>query len=138
MIPLGRPLRAAGRLLVVDDIPELREMLARSLRVAGWAVASAPDGRTALALSAHETWAAAVLDVDLPDTNGFALLGQLRALQANALLPVVLITGRPDHARRTAAASLGGSVRLIGKPFTSAELQTAIAACLRAQALVRP
>ncbi|HEY1158919.1 MAG TPA: response regulator, partial [Arthrobacter sp.] len=68
-----------ARLLVVDDEPNIRELLSTSLRFAGFEVVSAANGRDALAAADTHSPDLAVLDVMLPDMDGFTVTRRLRA-----------------------------------------------------------
>ena len=67
-----------ARLLVVEDETNIRELLATTLKFAGFAVEAAPDGRTALKLVADQAFDLAVMDVMLPDMSGLEVLRKLR------------------------------------------------------------
>src|SRR5689334_22513603 len=77
--PLTRPDGSPVRVLVVDDEPDLAEVLAGVLRYEGWQVRTAGDVATALAGAAEFLPDAVVLDIMLPDGNGLAALRDLRA-----------------------------------------------------------
>lgn len=68
-----------AKLLVVDDEPNIRELLSTSLRFAGFEVVAAANGREALAAVEKESPDLAVLDVMLPDMDGFTITRRLRA-----------------------------------------------------------
>ena len=68
-----------AKLLVVDDEPNIRELLSTSLRFAGFEVVSAANGRDALAAAELHSPDLAVLDVMLPDMDGFTVTRRLRA-----------------------------------------------------------
>src|SRR5881397_519708 len=69
---------AEARLLVVDDEPNIRELLSASLRYAGFEVATAADGQQALALAASFRPDLLVLDVMMPGLDGFGVVRRLR------------------------------------------------------------
>src|SRR5699024_7768084 len=83
-----------AKLLVVDDEPNIRELLSTSLRFAGFEVVAAANGREALAAVEAEEPDLAVLDVMLPDMDGFTITRKLRA--AGRDFPVLLLTARDD------------------------------------------
>src|SRR3712207_8816485 len=77
----GRPARGSApeaRLLVVDDEPNIRELLSASLRYAGFEVATAADGQKALALAESFRPDLLVLDVMMPGLDGFGVVRRLR------------------------------------------------------------
>lgn len=92
-MPGDRPPEA--RLLVVDDEPNIRELLSASLRLAGFEVEAAADGRQALRLSEESRPDLVILDVMLPDLDGFAIADRLRA--GGRRVPVLFLTARDAH-----------------------------------------
>lgn len=84
---------ALGRVLLVDDQPELRRLFRRSLHKAGYAVVEAWNGRVAVELAQQLMFDVVISDVHMPDMSGIELLQALRILDAD--LPVVLTSGSP-------------------------------------------
>ena len=84
---------ALGRVLLVDDQPELRRLFRRSLHKAGYVVAEAWNGRVAIELAQQVTFDVVISDVHMPDMSGIQLLQAIRELDAD--LPVVLTSGSP-------------------------------------------
>lgn len=116
------------KLLLVDDEPELRAMVEAILRDAGFrAVATAADVREAAAVARREKPDLAVLDVMLPDGDGFDLLRQLRAFTD---IPVIFLTARDEAPDRLAGLGLGADDYIV-KPFLPQELLLRIYAVLR-------
>jgi DNA-binding response OmpR family regulator len=117
---------ARARILVVDDNPSVLLALEYFLPTVGYAVITAPDGRTGMELAAGGDVALVLLDVDMPVMNGHAVC---EALQANAELrriPIVMMTGRPS--RDVVARGLAAGARaVIGKPFDLDVLQAELA-----------
>ncbi|MEM8962968.1 MAG: protein kinase [Acidobacteriota bacterium] len=110
-----------ARLLVVDDDPQILELVAQVLQFAGHDVLKARDAREAPALAAHDI-DAVVLDVMLPGgTSGLQLLGELRDNPGTEHLPVLLLSGRSDDVDRVAGLRAGADDYL-GKPFSTDEL----------------
>ena len=85
----------AGRVLLVDDQPEIRRLLRRSLVRAGHSVVEAPDGRVAVELAQRLRFDVVISDVGMPDMSGVELLHALRQLDPD--LPVVLTSGWPEE-----------------------------------------
>ncbi len=83
-----------AKLLVVDDEPNIRELLSTSLRFAGFDVVSAANGRDALAAADAHSPDLAVLDVMLPDMDGFTVTRRLRASVKH--FPVLFLTAKVD------------------------------------------
>ncbi|MFT4108364.1 response regulator transcription factor [Propionicimonas sp.] len=117
----------AGRILVVDDEPYIVEILTMSLRFAGYAVASAASGEDALQQASHNPPDLVVLDVMLPDTDGFALLPRLRTVSE---APVLFLTARDSVTDRVHGLTLGAD-DYVTKPFSIEEVTARVAAILR-------
>ncbi|HEV3156634.1 MAG TPA: response regulator transcription factor, partial [Candidatus Baltobacteraceae bacterium] len=112
---------------MVDDESALRELLEYALTQAGFAVRSVPDGRRAL--EAVGSWAPEViiLDVMLPEVDGFTLLPALRRLTD---VPIVMLSARSETAEKVAGLSRGADDYL-GKPFELEELIARLHSALR-------
>jgi two-component system OmpR family response regulator len=117
------------RLLVVEDDPTLRELLAASLRFAGFEVGTAVDGAAALELAEREPPGLVVLDVMLPDIGGFEVLRRLRRAHGEDL-PVLFLTARDTPQDKVDGLSAGGD-DYVTKPFRLEELIARIHAILR-------
>ena len=117
-----------ARLLVVEDEPNIRELLSTSLRFAGFEVHTAADGRTALALAEAEHPDLLVLDVMLPDMDGFAVTRRLR--ERGRQVPVVFLTARDATEDKVTGLTVGGD-DYVTKPFSLEEVVARIRAVLR-------
>ena len=117
-----------AKLLVVDDEPNIRELLSTSLRFAGFDVVAAGNGRDALAAAEEHNPDLAVLDVMLPDMDGFTVTRRLRA--AGRHFPVVFLTARDDTEDKVTGLTLGGD-DYVTKPFSLDEVVARIRAVLR-------
>jgi two-component system, chemotaxis family, chemotaxis protein CheY len=84
---------AQGRVLLVDDQPELRRLFRRSLHKAGYTVVEAYNGRVAVELAQQLLFDVVISDVHMPDMSGIELLQTLRHLDED--LPVILTSGSP-------------------------------------------
>ncbi len=98
-----------GRLLVVDDDENNRDMLSRRLQRRGFDVAVAVDGPQALGAIAREAFDLVLLDIEMPGMSGFEVLRQLRKTQGAMQLPVIMATARGDRADIVEALSLGAN-----------------------------
>jgi DNA-binding response OmpR family regulator len=96
-----------ARVLIVDDNEDVRRILALRLAREGFLVDSAADGREALCAVRAGGCDLVVLDLVMPELDGFEVLAQLRA--AGSALPIVVITQYDDAANRQRALALGAS-----------------------------
>jgi two-component system OmpR family response regulator len=117
-----------GELLVVDDEPFLRDAVAASLRFLGFSVSTADTGSVALRLARDRSFDLIVLDVMLPDTDGFEVVRRLR--EDGLRVPVIFLTARDTRADKVTGLTLGGDDYLT-KPFGLEELAARIRTVLR-------
>jgi len=113
--------------LVVDDDPGLRELLAEYLGSRGFAVRTAVDGPSGLRAAQSSDLDVVILDVMLPGLDG---IGVLRELRTVSQVPVVMLTARGDDVDRIVGLELGADDYL-PKPFNPRELVARIEAVLR-------
>jgi two-component system OmpR family response regulator len=121
--------RPGERLLVVDDEPTVRELLSATLRFAGFVVASAATGAEAVDAARRERPDLVLLDVMLPDFDGFQVVRRLREL-ARPSIPVLFLTARDSPKDKVTGLTLGGD-DYVTKPFDLEELIARIRAILR-------
>ncbi|QDB78220.1 response regulator transcription factor [Georgenia sp. 311] len=117
-----------ARLLVVDDEPNIRELLTTSLRFAGFDVVSAADGNEAMRLAVEAEPDLIVLDVMLPDMDGFTVTRRLR--EKGHHTPVLFLTARDDMSDKVTGLTVGGD-DYVTKPFSLEEVVARIRAILR-------
>lgn len=117
-----------AKLLVVDDEPNIRELLSTSLRFAGFEVIAAANGREALEAAEAHNPDLAVLDVMLPDMDGFSVTRKLRATGRH--FPVVFLTARDETEDKVTGLTVGGD-DYVTKPFSLDEVVARIRAVLR-------
>ncbi len=117
-----------ARLLVVDDEPNILELLATSLRFAGFEVATATNGREALTEARRLRPDLVVLDVMMPDMDGFAVVRRMRGEGTNA--PVLFLTARDATEDKVTGLTVGGD-DYVTKPFSLEEIVARIRAVLR-------
>lgn len=120
----------APRVLVADDDPDIRELVARSLRHDGYELCLAQDGEEALRLAQEQPPDLAVLDVAMPRLDGYEVTRRLRAHPATSAVPVLLVTARvrAEDEERGLAAGASGYVR---KPFGMRELRDCVESLVR-------
>jgi two-component system, OmpR family, response regulator MprA len=117
-----------GRLLVVDDDPDVRDSLARALGCAGYAVTTAVHGAEALDTVARSPVDLIVLDVLMPVVDGFDACRRLRA--RGDATPVLVLTARDAVDDRVTGLEVGADDYLV-KPFALRELLARVRALLR-------
>jgi len=116
------------RILVVDDEPNIRELIADTLRIGGYDVTEVSDGRTAFQICQVNNFALIVLDVNMPGLDGFDTIRELRGSGRNT--PIILLTARGDRDDVATGFELGVDDYL-RKPFNVREL------CYRVDAVLR-
>ncbi len=127
--PLGpRSMSASARILVVDDEPSLVDAVSTALRYEGFDVSEATTGRAALEAAQDTQPDLIVLDVMLPDLDGFAILTRLR--RDGDKTPILFLTAR-DTLEDKAAGFAAGADDYLTKPFSLAELVMRVRAILR-------
>ena len=117
------------RLLVVDDQEEMRSALYRMLTLEGFEVILAASGSRALELLNTAFFDLALLDVHMPDMDGFALLEKIRERPESLTLPVIMVTGAGDTESVLSGKKLGVSDYLV-KPYRMAGLLSRVERCL--------
>lgn len=120
-----RPMKP--RILIVEDEPGIADTLQYALRTDGFDPAWAASGEEALAQMRAQPAALVVLDVGLPDINGFELFKRLRELGD---VPVVFLTARNDEIDRVVGLELGAD-DYVPKPFSPRELVARVRSILR-------
>ena len=120
-----------SRILIAEDEARIASFLEKGLAANGFATTVATSGRDALRLARRGDHDLLVLDVGLPELDGFEVLRELR--RAGSRLPVVMLTARDDVAD-TVAGLEGGADDYVTKPFRFEELLARIRARLREQA----
>jgi two-component system OmpR family response regulator len=117
-----------GRLLVVDDEKTILELLSGSLRLAGFEVTTAAGGAEAVRAAASHRPDLVLLDVMMPDGDGFEALRRMRS--AGIEVPVIFLTARDEEPDRVNGFDLGAD-DYVTKPFSLNELLGRIRAVLR-------
>jgi two-component system, OmpR family, response regulator len=123
------------RILVVEDEPRMAVMIRRGLERRGHATDLAATGEDARWMAQAVNYEAIVLDVMLPDADGFEVCAALRA--AEVWTPVLMLTARDAVEDRVAGLDAGADDYLL-KPFSFAELEARLRALLRRAAAERP
>ncbi len=126
----GLPRGPAERVLVVDDDLMMRELLTTRLSLEGYETYQARDGREALRLIAEVRPAAIVLDINMPEIDGFEVLRHLNKRRLIEEVRVIVLTARNQTADVRRALDLGAR-DFLTKPFSDAQFLARIARLLR-------
>ena len=131
--PIER-IESQGSVLVVDDVESVGAVFARVLRGAGFNVARATDGRSAIAHVSEQRFDAIVSDIGMPDMDGIALLRVVRERDLD--VPVVLVTGHPTVETAVKAVEYG-ALRYLPKPVMPNELVATVEQAVKLGRLAR-
>jgi len=123
------------RILVVDDEPNIVDVVSMALRYQGFSVESAADGRGALAAVSSFRPHLMLLDIMLPDMDGFDVAKRLGAERAR--LPIIFLTARDSTEDKVRGLTMGGD-DYVTKPFSLEELVARIRMILRRAGLAEP
>jgi DNA-binding response OmpR family regulator len=118
------------RVLVVEDDPDIAELVARYLEKAGYAVERVSSGRDALDAVRARVPDLIVLDVMLPHVDGLEVCRLLRANEHTASIPIIMLTARAEESERIVGLEMGADDYL-AKPFSPNELVARVRALLR-------
>jgi DNA-binding response OmpR family regulator len=116
-----RPKEPADDILIVDDVPENLNLLERILIGAGYRVRTATGGDIALRSVGVKAPALVLLDVRMPDPDGYEVCRRLKADARTAGIPVIFISALEDESQKVRGFHMG-AVDYIGKPFHSEEV----------------
>lgn len=116
------------RILIVDDEPSIRELLSTSLRFAGFGVRAVANGAQTISAVLEEEPDLIILDVMLPDMNGFSVTKRLRS--AGYTAPILFLTAKDDTEDKVMGLTVGGD-DYVTKPFSLDEIIARIKAILR-------
>jgi two-component system OmpR family response regulator len=116
------------KVLIVDDEPNIRDLLSTSLRFAGFSVHAVGNGADAVNAAEKGAPDIILLDVMLPDMNGFSVTKKIRSMGINA--PVLFLTARDETEDKITGLTVGGDDYMT-KPFSLDEIVARIHAILR-------
>jgi len=118
------------RILIVEDDPDIADLVARYLDKAGFVTERAANGRDALTALAARPPDLMVLDLMLPHVDGLEVCRQVRANPQSAAIPIIMLTARAEESERIVGLELGADDYL-AKPFSPNELVARVRALLR-------
>lgn len=116
-------------ILVVDDVEEIAELVARVLKTAGYQTLIANDAKTALGFMEQQLVDLAVVDINMPLINGIHLLRQMRQRAETELIPVIMLTALSDS-DTTLECLRNGACGYITKPFNMKGLLGQVDHCI--------
>src|SRR6186713_986124 len=119
-----------GRALVVEDEPNIRELISLHLGLEGLHVTTAADGEAALRMTGSETFDVVVLDLMLPKIDGVTVCRAIRRESTNGDVPILMLTARRDESDKVLGLESGADDYLT-KPFGIRELVARVRALLR-------
>jgi two-component system, OmpR family, alkaline phosphatase synthesis response regulator PhoP len=119
-----------NRLLVIEDDPDIAELVGRYLEKAGFAVEVFASGRDGLAALSDRPPDLLILDLMLPHVSGVEICRAARAQERTALIPIIVLTARGEESERIAGLEMGAD-DYIAKPFSPNELVARVRALLR-------
>jgi two-component system, OmpR family, alkaline phosphatase synthesis response regulator PhoP len=122
--------RGPRRALVIEDDPDIVELLAHYLTADGWSVDTVADGRAGLERLRAGHYQVLVLDLQLPGLDGLSLCTEVRRDPRTRHLPIVMLTARGDEVDRIVGLELGADDYVV-KPFSPKELMARIRALFR-------
>jgi DNA-binding response OmpR family regulator len=118
------------RALVVEDDPDIVELIEHYLKAEGFEVKGTADGRQALERLRGGSYDLAILDLQLPVLDGLSLCAELRRDKRTRALPVIMLTARGDEADRVVGLEVGADDYVV-KPFSPKELVARVRALMR-------
>ena len=118
----------ALKVLVVDDEPNIRDLLSASLRFAGHQVLTSPNGTDAINKIVEQQPDIILLDVMLPDVSGFGVTKKIRSMGIET--PILFLTARDDTEDKVTGLTVGGD-DYVTKPFSLDEIMARISAIMR-------
>ena len=118
------------RILIVEDDPDIAELVARYLDKAGFVTERAASGRDALQTIAVRAPGLIVLDLMLPHVDGLEVCRVLRGNEATAAIPIIMLTARAEESERIVGLEIGAD-DYVAKPFSPNELVARVRALLR-------
>ena len=119
-----------AKILIVDDDPDMVELLRFALTEAGYSACTATTGTEALAEAQRSSPDLVVLDLLLPEMNGFNVCENLRRNEATASVPIIMITVLPGQFPRLVGVEAGVNA-YVNKPFQTQELISCVVGLLR-------
>lgn len=125
------------KILIVDDDPAIRAVLGLALGEAGYAVSEVPGGEEALASLKRRSFDLVILDINMPDVDGYEVLRRMREMPSRRSTPVFVVSANGHEPSGVIREVAGGAVGRLRKPFNLSELEHAVSAALAESAAER-
>ena len=109
------------RILFVDDLPDTRDVFRLAFGIQGHSTRLAANGREAVEAAQEETFDAIIMDVEMPEMNGFDAVKAIRQLEGDSHVPIIMFTAYGDN-EASEKASESGADLLLHKPILPQEL----------------
>ncbi|MBN2370327.1 MAG: response regulator transcription factor [Vicinamibacteria bacterium] len=119
-----------ARALVVEDDPDIVELITHYLSREGWTVDATDNGRAALSRLRARDYALLILDLQLPGADGLSICSEVRRHPETRRMPIVIVTARADEADRIVGLEMGADDYVV-KPFSPRELVARVRAVMR-------
>ena len=113
------------RILFVDDLPDTRDVFRLAFGIQGHSTRLASNGREAVEAVKEEAFDAIIMDVEMPEMNGFDAVRHIRDLEAGAHVPIIMFTAYGDQETSNKAGEVGADL-LLHKPILPQELLSKI------------
>ena len=111
------------KILVIDDVEEMRSTIAELLNLSGFSAVDASDGRAGIRLAQENSPDLILCDVKMPNLDGYETLSAIRRDVSTSKIPFIFITGDKHHSQNGSRLGADGCLT---KPFTSSELMRII------------
>ena len=128
--PLRPAARRQGRVLMVEDEPDVTELIRYNLAKEGWDVLSAANGTDALKRARESQPDIILLDIMVPQLNGWEMCRRLKQDPATQAIPVIMVTGRVEEGDKVLGFEMGAD-DYVTKPFSPRELIARVRAVIR-------
>jgi two-component system, cell cycle response regulator len=124
------------KLLVIDDSPDVHRLLKARLRTEDVDMHEAMSGQTGLSMAQEQPPTLILLDLDMPEMDGFEVMRALKENKSTLDIPVIVLSGLQSSQDKVTAFDLG-AVDYVTKPFDLTELRVRVRAAIRMQQLIR-
>jgi DNA-binding response OmpR family regulator len=125
-----------ARILIVEDHPIIAELVETRLRIEGMNPIKCPGGREALDMVANQRFDAVILDIMMPEVDGYEVLRFIRSNKPTATLPVIFLTAKSTPADVEKGLALGANYYMT-KPFSGLDLVRKVRLCLEERKAAR-